>query len=183
MSPVGSIFVPSPPKTGTNSLHPLSPPIVGRVVRFSDGKRQRAEETANASAMQAAQKDEEERQKRQEIQAWNPRMSSLQAVQIALEVKSGTTAAEGRLNTADEKKQEQGEAAGYFQRTGPSGGPGFRRELTHRGLLDRLGQRSSTHRAEDPYDDGESDVLVGFGSLGDRNHPDDDPMSPPILEH
>ena len=31
MSPVGAIFVPSPPKTGTNLLHSLSPPIVGRV--------------------------------------------------------------------------------------------------------------------------------------------------------
>ena len=28
MSPVGAIFVPFPPKSGTNMLHPLSPPIV-----------------------------------------------------------------------------------------------------------------------------------------------------------
>ena len=28
MSPVGTIFVPFPPKTGTNMLHPLHPPIV-----------------------------------------------------------------------------------------------------------------------------------------------------------
>ena len=28
MSPVGSIFVPFPPKTGTNMLHPLPLPIV-----------------------------------------------------------------------------------------------------------------------------------------------------------
>ena len=31
MSPVGANFVPSPSKTGTNLLHLLSPPIVGRV--------------------------------------------------------------------------------------------------------------------------------------------------------
>ena len=73
-------------------------------------------------------------------------------------------------------RQEQGEAAGYFQRSGPSGGPGFRRELTRRELLDRLGQSSSAHRPEDPYDGGESDVPVGFGSEKDRNYPDDDPM-------
>ena len=28
MSPVEAIFVPFPPKTGTNMLHPLPPPIV-----------------------------------------------------------------------------------------------------------------------------------------------------------
>ena len=28
MSPVGVIFVPFPPRTGTNVLHPLSPPII-----------------------------------------------------------------------------------------------------------------------------------------------------------
>ena len=44
---------------------------------------------------------------------------------------------------------------GYFQQTGSSGGPGFRRELTRRGLLDRLGQNSNAHRAEDPFDGGE----------------------------
>ena len=33
MSPVGAIFVPSPPNTGTILLHPLSPPIIGRVPR------------------------------------------------------------------------------------------------------------------------------------------------------
>ena len=55
-------------------------------------------------------------------------MSSSHAVQIALEGKSGTTTtAVGRLRTAEEEKQEQGETAGYFQRTGPSGGSGFRR--------------------------------------------------------
>ena len=31
MSPVEAIFVPFPPKTGTNLLHPLPPPIVERV--------------------------------------------------------------------------------------------------------------------------------------------------------
>ena len=31
MSPVGAIFVPFPPKTGTNLLHPRPPPIVYRV--------------------------------------------------------------------------------------------------------------------------------------------------------
>ena len=103
-------------------------------------------------------------------------MSSLHAVQITLEGKSGITTAAGRLSTAEEKKQEQGEAAGYVQRTGSSGGPGFRRELTRRGLLDRLGQRSNAYRAEGPFGGGESDVPVGFGSAEDQNHPDDDPL-------
>ena len=101
-------------------------------------------------------------------------MSSLHTVQMALEVKSDTTTttAPGRLST-DEERQEQGEAEGYVPRTGPSAGPGFRRELTRRGLLDRLGQSSNAHRAEDPFDGGESDVPVGFGSTEGQNHPDD----------
>ena len=70
-------------------------------------------------------------------------MSPLHTVQVALEEKSGTTSAAHRLSTAEEKKQEQGEAAGYFQRTGPSGGPGVRRELFRRELLDMLGQSST----------------------------------------
>ena len=144
--------------------------------RFTDSERQRAEEAANAAAMQAAHKAEEERRKGQEIQEWNARMSFLHAVQIALEGKSGTTTAAGRLSTAEEKKQDQREATGYFQRRGPSRRSGFRRELTRRGLLDRLGQSSNAHRAEDPYDGGESDVPVGFGSVEDLNHPDNDPM-------
>ena len=137
--------------------------------RFTDSERQRAEEAASAAAMQAAQKAEEERRKGREVQEWNACMCSLQAVQIALEKRSATRA------TAV-VRQEQGEAAGYFQRTGPSRGPGFRQELTRRGLLDRLGQSSNAHRTEDPYDGGESDVPVGFGSVEDLNHPDDDPM-------
>ena len=134
------------------------------------------EETATAAAIQAAQRTEEERRKGQEVQEWNARMSSLRAVQIAMERKSGTTTAAGRLSTAEEKKQEQGEAAGDFQRTGPSGGPGFRRELTRRGLLDRLGRSNNARRSKDPFDGGESDVPVKFGSVEDRNHPDDDLM-------
>ena len=90
-------------------------------------------------------------------------MSSLRAVQIAMERKSGTTAAADRLSTAEEKKQEQREAAGYFQRTGPRGGASFRRELIRRELLDRLGQSSSADRAENPYDGGIKDVPAGFG--------------------
>ena len=124
--------------------------------------------------MQAAQKAEEERQKGQEVQEWKARMSSLHAVQVSLEGKSSATTAAGRLSTAEEKKQEQGEAAGYFQRTGPSRGPGFWRDLTRRGLLDRLGRSSNAYRTEDSFD--EKDVPVGFGSAKDRNHPDDDPM-------
>ena len=96
--------------------------------------------------------------------------------------KSGTTTAAGRLSTAEEKKQEQGEAAGDFQRTGPSGGPGFRRKLTRRGLLDRLSRSSNARRSEDPFDDGESDVPAGFGYVEDRNHPDEDPMGEPDFE-
>ena len=118
--------------------------------RLTDSERQRAEEAAHVAAMQAAHKAEEERRKGQKVQGWNAHVSSLHAVQIALE-KSGTVTAAGRLSTAEEKKQEQREAAGYFQRTGPSGGPGFRRELTRKGLLDRLGQSSNTHRAEGPF--------------------------------
>ena len=93
-------------------------------------------------------------------------------VQIALETRSATTAVG---STADER-QTQGEAAGYVQRTEPSGGPGFRRELTRRGLLDRRGHSSNAYRTEDPFDGGESDVPVGFGSAEDQHHPDDDPM-------
>ena len=144
---------------------------------FTDSDRQRAEEaTHHVTAMQAAYKAKEERRKGQEIQEWNARMSSLHAVRIALEGKSGTTIAAGRLSTAEEKKQEQREGAGYFQRTEPSGGPGFRRELTRKGLLDRIGQRRNVHRAEGPFDGRESGVPVGFGSVEDQNHPDDDPM-------
>ena len=73
------------------------------------------EEAANDVAMQAAQKDEGERRNGLEVQEWNPRMSSLHAVQIALEGKSGTTTAADRPRIAEEKKQEQGEAAGYVQ--------------------------------------------------------------------
>ena len=85
----------------------------------------------------------------------------------------GATTAVG--TTAGEKL-EQGEAAGCVQRTGPSGGPGFRRELTRRGLLNRFGRSSKTYRAEDPFGGGENGVPVGFGSADDQNHPDDDPM-------
>ena len=98
-------------------------------------------------------------------------MSSLQAVQIALERGSATAVG----STAD-VRQEQEEAAACFQRTRPSGGPGFRRELTRRGLLDRRGQSSSAHRAEDLYAGGERDVPVDFSSVEDRNHSDDDIM-------
>ena len=73
-------------------------------------------------------------------------------------------------------RQEQGEAVRYLQRTGPGGGPDFRRVLTRRGLLDRLGQSSSARRAEDAYDGGENDVPVGLGSGKDQNRPDDVPM-------
>ena len=135
-------------------------------------ERQRAEEAANAAAIQAAQKAEEERRKGREVQEWNARMSSLHAFQIALEGKSGTITAAGRLSTTEEK-QEQGEAAGYVQRTGSSGGPGLRRELVRKRLLNRLGQSSNAYRAEDPFDGGNSDVPVGFGSAEDQNHPDD----------
>ena len=122
--------------------------------------------------MHAAQKAEEERRKGQEVQdkEWNARMSSFQAVQIALERWSATTA----VGSTADVRQEQGDAAGYFQPTWPSGGPGLRRELTRRKLLNRLGQSSSAHRAEDLYDGRECDVPVGFGSVEDRNH--DDPM-------
>ena len=85
-----------------------------------------------------SQKAKNDRRKGRKVQERNARMSSLHAGQIELEGKSGTTTAAGKLSTAEEK-QEQGEAASYVQRTGPSGGPGFRRELTRRGLLDRLG--------------------------------------------
>ena len=144
--------------------------------RFTDSERQRAEEAVTAAAIQAAQKPDEERRKGQEVQEWNARMSSLRAVQIAMERKSGSTTAAGRLSAAEEKRQEQGEAAGDFQRTGPSGGPGFRRELTRRGLLDKLDRSSNARRLEDPFDDRERNVPVGFGSVEDRNHPDDDLM-------
>ena len=80
-----------------------------------------------------------------------------------------------RQYTADER-QRQREAAGYVQRTGPSGGPGFRRELTRRGLLDRLGQSGKAYRVKDSFGDGEGDVPVGVGSVEDQNPLDDDSM-------
>ena len=43
--------------------------------RFTDSKRQRAEEAATSAAIQAAQKADEERRKEQEVQEWNARMS------------------------------------------------------------------------------------------------------------
>ena len=74
--------------------------------RFADSERQRAEEAANVTAMQAPHKAEEERRKGQEVQELNARMSSLRAVQIALEGKSGTTTAAGRLSIDEEKKSK-----------------------------------------------------------------------------
>ena len=53
----------------------------------------------------------------------------------------------------------------------------FRRQLTRRELLNRLGRSSNAYRADDPFGGGESDVPVGFGSAEDQNHPGDDPMS------
>ena len=41
-------------------------------------------------------------------------------------------------------------------------GPGFRRELTRRGLLDRLGRSSNARRSEDPFGDGKEDVQLDF---------------------
>ena len=121
------------------------------------------EEAANAAAIQAAQKAEEERRKGREVQEWNARMSFLQAVQIVLERRSAITA----VGSAADERQKQREAVGYVQRTGPSGGPGFRRELNRRGLLDRQGQSSKVYRAEDSFGDVESDVPVGVGSVED----------------
>ena len=112
-------------------------------LRFTDSERQRMEEAANAAAIQAARKAEEERRNGREVQEWKARMSSSHAVQGAFEGSSGTTAA-GRLSTVMEK-QEQGEAAGYVLLTGPSGGPDYRREPTRRELLDRLGQNNGGH--------------------------------------
>ena len=89
-----------------------------------------------------------------------------------MEGRSGTTAAG---TTADEK-QEQDEAAVCVQRTGPNGRSGFRRELTCRRVLDRLGRSSNAYKAGDPFGGEESGVTVGFGSAEDQNHPDDDPM-------
>ena len=81
------------------------------VSRFTDSERHRAEDAANAAAMQAARKAEKERRKGWEVHEWNARMSSLHTVQRALEGRSGITAAG---STADEK-QEQGEAAGFYE--------------------------------------------------------------------
>ena len=100
-------------------------------------------------------------------------MCSLHTVQRALEGKLGTTTAAG--STADERK-EQGEAADYVLRIGPSEGPGFRRELTRRGPLDRLDRSSNAYRAEDPFGGETNYDPVGFGSAEGQNYPDDDPM-------
>ena len=48
--------------------------------------------------------------------------------------------------------------------------------MPRRGLLDRLGQSGNAYRADNPFDGGESDVPVGFDSVEDQYHPDDDPM-------
>ena len=59
--------------------------------RFTDNERQRTDEAAHVAAtIQAAHKAEEERQKGQKVQEENARISSLHAVQIVLEGKSGT---------------------------------------------------------------------------------------------
>ena len=76
--------------------------------RFTDSQRQRAEEAATSAAVQASQKAEEERRNGQEVQEWNARMYSLQAVQIALKTGSATTA----VGSTADVRQEQGEAAG-----------------------------------------------------------------------
>ena len=79
-------------------------------------------------------------------------------------------------NTIAGERQERGGAAGYVQRTGSSGGPGFRRELILKGLLDRLGQTQQRLQDGGPFDGRESDVPVGFGFAEDQNHPNDDSM-------
>ena len=56
-------------------------------------------------------------------------------------------------------------------------GSDIRRELTRRELLHRLGRSSNARRSEDPFDDGEKDVPVGFGSGKDRNHSSGNLMS------
>ena len=77
--------------------------------RFTEIERQRLEEAANAAAMQAAQKVEEERRKGEEVYEWNVFMYSLYEVQRAMEGRSATTA----VGSTTDEKQEQGEAAGY----------------------------------------------------------------------
>ena len=71
--------------------------VLSIATRFTDSERQRAEEAATAAAIEAAQKAEEERRKGQEVQEWNVRMPSLQAVQIVSERGSATTAAVGSM--------------------------------------------------------------------------------------
>ena len=130
----------------------------------------------NAAALQAAQKAKSKAAKG----VGSPRVERSHVFlarspdTVALKGKSGTTAA-GRLSTAGEK-QEQDKAAGYVLRTGPSGGLDFRREVTRRALLDRLGRSSNAYRTEDPFDGGESGVPAGFGSAEDQIHSEDDPM-------
>ena len=74
----------------------LSRQVGQLATRFTDSERQRVEEAATAAAIQAAQKTEEERRKGQEVQEWNAWMSSLRAVQIAMERKSGGVQRLGR---------------------------------------------------------------------------------------
>ena len=62
--------------------------------RFTDSEWQQSGEAENPAAMQAAQKAEDEQKKGREVQEWNLRMSSLHAVQIALERESATRAGE-----------------------------------------------------------------------------------------
>ena len=94
-------------------------------------------------------------------------MSSLLAVQIeAFEGRLGTTAAG---STADENPQQQCEAAGDILTTGPSEESDFKPDPTRRRLLKMLRRSSKAYRAQNPFGDGESNVLVGFGSAEDQN--------------
>ena len=138
--------------------------------RSTDSEGQRAEEAANAAAIQEVQKVEEDRQKGRKAQECNAHMPSLFAVQkVILEGRSRTTAAG---STADEK-QQQGKAAGDSLQKRP-GRPEYRQKPTRSALLDRLDQRSNAYRAKDPFGGGESYIPVGFGSAEDQFYPDDD---------
>ena len=146
--------------------------------RLVDSERQRVEEAANATAMQAAQKAKEDRWKGREVQDENIRMFFLLADQGTFEWRSGTTAASSRAD----RKQQQDKPTGYVLQTGWSGEPDSRREPTRRGLLDRLGLNSNAYGAEDSFGSGEGDAPGGFGFAEDQLHPEENALSDSSFE-
>ena len=89
------------------------------------------------------------------------------AVQIALERGPATTAAAG--STAD-VRQEQGETAGNFQRTGPSGGSWFSEGADPQRTAGQARPKQQRSQVGGPFWRWKRGCPVGFGSGEDRDH-------------